>query len=367
MKPNSTDLKFMQRALQMAEKGLGQTSPNPLVGAVIVKSGKIIAEGFHRKAGADHAEIVALKLAGKRAKGATLYVTLEPCCHHGRTGPCTDAIVAAGVTRVVYAMKDPNALVAGKGIAQLRKAGIQVDGPICEDEAQFLNRAFTHWVTTGRPYVLAKVAITIDGKMADAQGHSRWITNTKARSFSHYMRTMVDGIMVGRGTAATDNPQLTARSATKMMRQPIAVVVDSKGRLPKHLAIFHSGRSQPTWLLTAKPLPTARREWLSLRGHAAIACGEKGGKVNLQKALRELGRRNMTTLLVEGGPALLGSMASAGLIQEWIFCVSPKLLGAKALGLSQGMLNIPIARAQELQIRQVVQLDNNVIIVATQE
>ena len=362
----TTDLHFMQRALQLAEKGLGQTSPNPMVGAVIVKSGKIIAEGFHRKAGTDHAEIVALKLAGKRAKGATLYVTLEPCCHQGRTGPCTDAIIAAGIARVVYAMKDPNAKVAGKGLAQLRKAGIQVDGPICEDEAKFLNRAFTHWVTTGRPYVLAKVGITIDGKMADAHGHSRWITNTKARSFSHYMRTMVDGIMVGRGTAATDNPQLTARSATKMMRQPIAVVVDSKGRLPKHLAIFHSGRSQPTWLLTAKSLPNPKREWLSLRGHAAIACGEKVGKVNLQKALRELGRRNMTTLLVEGGPTLLGAMASQGLIQEWIFCISPKFLGAKALGVSMGMPSIPIARAHELQIRQVVQLDNNVVLVATQ-
>lgn len=363
----STDLKFMQRALQLAEKGLGQTSPNPMVGAVIVKSEKIIAEGFHRKAGADHAEIVALKSAGRRAKGATLYVTLEPCCHHGRTGPCTDAIIQSKIKRVVYAMKDPNPKVAGKGLTQLRKAGIKVDGPICEDEAQFLNRAFIHWVTTGRPYVLAKVGITIDGKMADAKGHSRWITNTRARSFSHYMRTMVDGIMVGRGTAVTDNPHLTARSATKMMRQPIAVVVDSKGRLPKHLAIFQSGRSSPTWLLTSKPLPVAQREWLSLRGYAAIACGAKGGKVNLHKALRELGRRSMTTLLAEGGPTLLGAMASAGLIQEWIFCISPKFLGGKALGLSQGMPAIPIARSKELQIRQIVQMDNNVVIVATVE
>lgn len=363
----STDLHFMQRALQLAEKGLGQTSPNPMVGAVIVKSGKIIAEGFHRKAGTDHAEIVVLKLAGKRAKGATLYVTLEPCCHHGRTGPCTEAIIRFGIKRVIYAMKDPNPVVAGKGLAQLRKAGIHVDGPICEDEAQFLNRAFTHWVTTGRPYVLAKVGITIDGKMADARGHSRWITNTRTRSFSHYMRTMVDGLMVGRGTAVTDNPQLTARSATKMMRQPIAVVVDSKGRLPRRLAVFQSGRSQPTWLLTAKPLPTAQRECLSLRGHAAIACGAKGGKVNLRKALKELGRREMTTLLIEGGPTLLGALAAENLIQEWIFCISPKFLGAKALGVSQFMSNIPIERSKELQIRQIVQMDNNVVIVATVE
>lgn len=357
----------MQRALHLAEKGLGQTSPNPMVGAVIVKSGKIIAEGFHRKAGADHAEVVALKSAGRRAKEATLYVTLEPCCHHGRTGPCTETIIQSKIKRVVYAMKDPNAQVAGKGLAQLRKAGLRVDGPICEDEAQFLNRAFMHWVTTGRPYVLAKVGITIDGKMADHRGHSRWITNTRARSFSHYMRTMVDGIMVGRGTAVTDNPQLTARSATKMMRQPIAVVVDSKGRLPRHLAVFQSGRSSPTWLLTSKPLPVAQRKWLSLRGHAAIACGARGGKVNLNKALRELGHRSMTTLLIEGGPTLMGAMATENLIQEWIFCISPKFLGGKALGLSQGMPAIPIARSKELQIRQIVQMDNNVVIVATVE
>lgn len=367
MKPQSIDIQFMQRALQLAEKGLGQTSPNPMVGAVIVKGGKIVAEGFHRRAGLDHAEIVALKSAGKRARAATLYVTLEPCCHHGRTGPCTDAIIKSGVRRVVYAMKDPNPKVAGKGLAQLRKAGIKMDGPICEDEAQFLNRAFSHWVTTGRPYVLAKVAITIDGKMADAKGQSRWITNTRTRSFSHYMRTMVDGLMVGRGTAATDNPHLTARSATKMMRQPIAVVVDSRGRLPRRLAIFHSGRSQPTLLLTGKPLPKSQQDWLIGQGHTAIACGLKAGKVNLHKALQELGHRGMTTLLVEGGPTLLGAMAGDDLVQEWIFCVSPKFLGAKALGLSQGMPDIPIVCSKELQIRQVVQLDNNVVIVATVE
>lgn len=361
----TTDLHFMQHALRLAEKALGQTSPNPMVGAVIVKSGKIIAEGFHRKAGGEHAEIVALKSAGRRAKGATLYVTLEPCCHQGRTGPCTDAIVRAGVRRVVYAMRDPNPRVAGKGLARLRKVGICVDGPVCEDEARFLNRAYVHWVTTGRPYVLAKVGITIDGKMADRRGRSRWITNIPVRSFSHYMRTMVDGIMVGRGTALMDNPQLTARSATKMMHQPIAVVVDSKGRLPGHLAIFRSGRSQPTWLLTARPLPTARRDWLSSRGHEAIVCGAKVGKVNLRAALTELGRRNMTTLLVEGGPTLLGTMMKEDLIQEWIFCISPKFLGANALGLSQAIPDIPIARARELQIRQVVCMDNNLVIVAT--
>ncbi len=200
----TVDLQFMQRALHLAEMAMGQTSPNPLVGAVVVKSGKIIAEGFHRKAGTDHAEIVALKLAGKWAKGATLYVNLEPCCHHGRTGPCTDAVIKAGITRVVYAMKDPNPKVAGKGLAQLRKAKIKVDCPLCEEEARYLNRSFVHWITTGKPYVLAKVAITLDGKMADHKGHSRWITNPKTRNFSHYMRAMVDGIMVGRGTAVTD-------------------------------------------------------------------------------------------------------------------------------------------------------------------
>lgn len=359
------DRLFMHHALHLAEKALGQTSPNPMVGAVVVKGGKIIAEGFHHRAGTDHAEIVALKHAGKRARGATLYVSLEPCCHVGRTGPCTEAIITAGVKRVVYAMKDPNPQVAGKGLAQLRKAGITVDGPLCEDEAKFLNRAFVHWVTTGRPYVIAKVGITIDGKMADARGHSRWVTNPKTREFSHYIRAMVDGIMVGSRTALIDNPQLTSRGASKMIHQPIPVIVDSRGRLPRRLGVFQTGRSQPTWLMTGKPVPQGFRDWLAERGHEAIACGLKGGKVDLRKALKHMGLRGMTSLLVEGGPLLLGTLAREKLIQEWIFCVAPKLLGARALGLSGTMPDVPIARATELQIRQVVQLDNNVVIVAT--
>lgn len=365
MKPTPTDLNYMHRALQLAEQALGQTSPNPMVGAVIVKSGKIIAEGFHRKAGTDHAEIVALKLAGKNAKGATLYVTLEPCCHQGRTGPCASAIIAAHVKRVVYAMKDPNPVVAGQGLAQLRKAGIVVDGPICEDEARFLNRAYCHWITTGTPYLLAKVAITIDGKMADSEGHSRWITNTKTRSFSHYIRAMIDGIMVGRGTAMTDNPHLTARTATKMMRNPIPIILDSRGRLPRRLELFSEGRSCPTILITGRPVPKTFQKWLLDRGHETVACGLKEGRVDLRKTLRHLGKRGITTVLLEGGPTLLAAFTKADLVQEWIFCIAPKMLGRGALSLTAALPNIPIARAKELQIRQVVQLDNNLVIVAT--
>lgn len=367
MTSNVADIQFMRRALHLAEKALGQTSPNPMVGAVLVKSGKMIAEGFHHKAGADHAEIVVLKLAGKRARGATLYVSLEPCCHVGRTGPCVESIIKSGVKRVVYAMRDPNPKVAGRGLAQLRKAGIAVEGPICEDEARFLNRTFVHWVTTGRPYVLAKVGMTIDGKMADAQGHSRWVTNPRAREFSHYIRAMVDGIMVGRRTAEVDNPHLTSRGSRKMIHQPVAVVADSRGRLPRHLGLFQTGRSQPTLLMTGVPVARTFQKWLAERGHEAIACGLKRGKVNLRKALKHLGLRGITSLLVEGGPELLGALTREGLIQEWIFCVAPKVLGAGALGLSAAMPDVPIARAKELQIRQVVQLDNNVVIVATSE
>lgn len=367
MKSNTADLQFMHRALHLAEEALGQTSPNPMVGAVLVKGGKIVAEGFHRKAGADHAEIVALKLAGTRARGATLYVTLEPCCHVGRTGPCTEAIIKSSVKRVVYGMKDPNPKVAGKGLALLRKAGITVDGPICEGEALFLNRAFVHWVTTGRPYVLAKVGMTIDGKMADAQGRSRWVTNRKTREFTHYIRAMVDGIMVGRGTAMMDNPQLTSRGSGRMIHQPVSVVVDSRGRLPKRLGIFQTGRSQPTLLMTGKPVVKTFQYWLAGRGHEAIPCGLKRGKVNLRKVLKHLGLRGITSLLVEGGPTLLGTFAREDLIQEWIFCVAPKVLGPRAMSLSCAMPDVPIALAKELQIRQVVQLDNNVVIVATSE
>jgi diaminohydroxyphosphoribosylaminopyrimidine deaminase/5-amino-6-(5-phosphoribosylamino)uracil reductase len=353
----------MHRALQLAEKALGQTSPNPMVGAVLVKSGKIVAEGFHRRAGTDHAEIVALKLAGTRAKGATLYVSLEPCCHHGRTGPCTEAIIKSGIKRVVYAMRDPNPRVAGKGIAQLRRAKIKVDGPVCEDEARYLNRSYIHWIKTGTPYIFAKVAMTIDGKMADHRGHSKWITDGRTREFTHYIRAMVDGIMVGARTAVADDPQLTSR--IRGAKQPTPLIVSSKGKLPKTLKLLQPKRACPTVVITGTRVPSSTEKWLNARGHTALHVGGTTGKVNLCKALRELGRRGMTTVLLEGGAALIGAMSRANAIQEWIFCVAPKFLGDRGFGISRGMPNFPIARAQSLQIRQVTQIDNNVIIVAT--
>ncbi|PIR20678.1 MAG: riboflavin biosynthesis protein RibD [Deltaproteobacteria bacterium CG11_big_fil_rev_8_21_14_0_20_47_16] len=365
MSLKSADIQFMQRALHLAEKALGKTSPNPMVGAVLVKKGHIIAEGFHRKAGTDHAEIVALKAAGAKAKGATLYVTLEPCCHQGRTGPCTEAIIQSGVKRVVYAMKDPNPQVAGKGLAKLRRAKIKVDGPICEDEACYLNRSYIHWMRTGTPYLFAKVAITMDGKMADHRGKSKWITEGRVREFTHYLRSMVDGIMVGAKTAIADDPQLTAR--VRNAKQPMPIVISSKGKLPQKLKILKAKRTRPTVILTAQDVSDTLQYWLSHRGHVALHVGGTAGKVNLRKALRELGSRGVTTVLLEGGPTLIGALSRLNAIQEWIFCMAPKFLGDAGMGISQAMPNLPIANAKSLYIRQVTQIDNAVIIVATQK
>jgi diaminohydroxyphosphoribosylaminopyrimidine deaminase/5-amino-6-(5-phosphoribosylamino)uracil reductase len=329
MKCSAADIRFMRRALALARRGAGTTSPNPCVGAVLVRDGNLIAEDYHKHAGGPHAEVFVLRKAGPRARGATLYVTMEPCCTHGRTPPCTDAIIAAGVKRVVVAALDPNPKHDGRGLAALRRAGIRVAAGVLADEARALNVAFNKWITTGRPLVTAKAALSLDGKMATRTGDSKWITDARARRKAHEMRAQVDAIMVGANTVIRDNPRLTLRHGVRG-RQPWRVVVDSRGRSPRRARLFTDSLRHRTLVFTTNHSTPRWRQYLALLGITVLVAPSKGGRVDLRAALRELGRMEVTSVMVEGGATLLGAMFDARLVDRIAFFYAPIILAGAA-------------------------------------
>ena len=281
----------MKQALRLAAKGRGTTSPNPMVGAILVKNGRIVGKGYHRRAGAPHAEILALQQAGSRSHGATLYVTLEPCSHTGkRTPPCVPAIITARPRRVVVAMRDPNPHVNGQGIRRLRQSGLTVNIGCLQEEAKQLNEAYVHWVKTGRPFVILKAAMTLDGKIATASGESKWITGAKARLHVHRLRSQVDGIMVGIGTVLKDDPQLTARLPEKdhltTLRQPVRIVLDTRLRIPLSAHLLEHLKKRPTIIATTPEAPTRKMEKLRARGAGIFLLPKWGGHVSLQACLQ---------------------------------------------------------------------------------
>jgi diaminohydroxyphosphoribosylaminopyrimidine deaminase/5-amino-6-(5-phosphoribosylamino)uracil reductase len=316
---------WMRRAIELAEQGRGHVEPNPLVGAVVVRDGQQVGEGWHEKFGAAHAEVNALAQAGAAAKGATLYVTLEPCCHHGKTPPCTDALIRAGIARVVVAMADPFPQVAGQGAAQLRAAGIKVDIGVCANQARRQNAPYLKLVQTGRPYVHAKWAMTLDGKIATKTGDSKWISNESSRRIVHELRGRMDGILVGVGTVFADDPLLTARPPGP--RVATRVVVDTKGRIAPTSQLVQTARHVPTIIATTQdvaslsPLTDAGCEVLTLPP-------DYEGKPNLESVLDELGRRRWTNLLVEGGAAVFGKLFDRRLVDEVHLFIAPKLTGS---------------------------------------
>ena len=324
MKFRPHDERFMQLALRLARRGIGQTSPNPAVGAVLVRNGQIIGQGWHKQAGGPHAEIHAL--AGQSARGATLYVTLEPCSTHGRTPPCTTAILAAGIRRVVVAARDPNPRHHGRGLTILRRAGIRCDAGLLADEATRLNAAFNHWITTGQPLVIAKAALSLDGQLATRSGDSKWITSTAARRVAHTLRARADAVMVGAGTVIADNPRLTLRHDVPG-RQPWRVVVDAQGRCPRSARLFTDAHRHRTIVGTTARSPVAWRRSLALRGVTVLVLPEKNRRVNLPVLLAELGRMEITSILVEGGPELLGALFAAGRVDQVAFFYAPKIIG----------------------------------------
>lgn len=318
------DARYMALALELARSAAGQTSPNPLVGAVVVKDGEVVGMGAHLKAGQPHAEVHALRMAGERAKGATLYITLEPCSHYGRTPPCADAVIQAGISRVVVAVLDPNPLVAGQGVSRLIAAGVEVTVGIGEAEARRLNEVFFHYITTRRPFVTVKTASTLDGKIATVTGHSRWITGEEARGQVHELRRRHDAILVGVGTVIADDPELTARTAgTATGRQPVRVILDRRLRTPLDARVVNDGKA-PTWIVTSAEAPAEKRAALEERGVTVLV---PDGPVTVEQVLDELGARGITSLLVEGGAEVNGSFLRARAVQKIVAYLSMKLVG----------------------------------------
>jgi len=332
------DSHFMRQAIRLAKMAEGRTSPNPLVGAVVVRDGVIVGRGHHKKAGTPHAEVHALNEAGTAARGATLYVTLEPCNHTGRTPPCTETVLAAGVKRVVVGMTDPNPHVHGSGAKFLRDHGVLVEEGLLEEECRAINRPFIKHVTTGIPWVILKAAVSIDGKLATCSGKSCWITGPEARVVVHRLRNRVDAIMVGSGTAQADDPSLTTRlSSGRKGRDPLRVVVDRNLRLKGEARMLRQQSTAGTIVFCGKDAPEARREKLTRSGARLIEVGCGGdGQLSLDDILAELGRMQITSLLVEGGGRLHSSFITQGLADEAYFFHAPLLLGNDGLALLQG-------------------------------
>jgi diaminohydroxyphosphoribosylaminopyrimidine deaminase / 5-amino-6-(5-phosphoribosylamino)uracil reductase len=329
MKPKIplTDEFWMARALELARRGVGLTHPNPAVGAVIVKSDRIIGEGFHIYDRRDHAEIVALRQAGQRARGATLYVTLEPCCHTGRTGPCTKAIVESGIKRVVGAMRDPHSIVAGQGFDQLRGAGIAVTTGVAEQDAQTLNESFTRWIVTKRPLVTLKTALTLDGQIAQRAGSVTWITSPASRKEVQRIRHQADALLTGIGTVLTDDPRLTDRSGSPRRRRLLRVVLDSKLRMPLRSELVQSA-DRDLLIITSQPRNSKKAGALIRAGAEVIRLGGRRGRIDLRAVIDELGRREILSLLVEAGAELNGAMLETGLVDKMILFYAPKIMGA---------------------------------------
>jgi len=358
------DSQFMLRALELARKGQGHVEPNPMVGCVIVQGEEIVGEGWHRIFGSPHAEPLALAAAGERARGATMYVTLEPCCHQGKTPPCTDAIVAAGIKRVVTAMRDPFPQVAGSGLKQLAAAGIDVELGLHEAEAQQLNAPYLKLLATGRPWVIAKWAMTLDGKIATRSGYSKWISGEAARQVGHYLRGRVDGVMIGRKTAQLDDPLLTARpEGDSPARLAVRIILDSMAGLPNFSQLVRTAAQYPTLIAAGPDAPEKDLRRLNHAGCEVLPFAPPSRYERLIQLLDELGRRKMTNVLVEGGATLLGSMFDAGQIDEVHVFIAPTLFGGmKARSPIRGAGVEQIADALALEKPRVQMLGEDIYV-----
>ncbi|MCX6002917.1 MAG: bifunctional diaminohydroxyphosphoribosylaminopyrimidine deaminase/5-amino-6-(5-phosphoribosylamino)uracil reductase RibD [Chloroflexi bacterium] len=321
---------YMERALSLAELALGQVSPNPAVGAVIVGDGEVVGQGYTQPPGSAHAEVMALRDAGERANGAVMYVTMEPCCHYGRTPPCTQAVIAAGVKEVHVAMIDPNPMVAGKGLKELEKAGVRVFLGEHAEEAGEINEAYIKFITTGRPFVIAKFAMSLDGKISTRDGDSKWISSDESRRYVHHLRYTMDAVMVGVNTVLADNPRLTSRCSFRggmAKKQPLRVILDVTGRAPVTARIFN----EPGKVLLAvgeKVLTSRKRAYTNVDTEV-LDFPAKRGRIALEELLAMLGQRRVTSVLVEGGATLLGSFFDQGLVDKVIVFIAPIIIGGQ--------------------------------------
>jgi diaminohydroxyphosphoribosylaminopyrimidine deaminase / 5-amino-6-(5-phosphoribosylamino)uracil reductase len=328
----SFDRRLMQAALVLARRGLGDVWPNPAVGCVIARDERIVGRGWTQPGGRPHAETEALARAGAAAHGATAYVTLEPCCHWGRTPPCADALIAAGISRAVIAVEDPDPRVAGGGIARLRAAGVEVTAGLCADAAAEVNAGFFMRVRFGRPLVALKLAASLDGRIATQSGESRWITGAAAREVAHRLRATHDAVLVGTGTVLRDDPQLTCRLPGLARRSPVRIALDRTLRIPMEAHIIATARETPTWIVTLPDGDPVRREQRRAAGVELIeAAADAAGQIDIAAALNALGDRGLTRLLVEGGGRLAAALLSAGLVDRLVWLNAPLVLGGDAV------------------------------------
>ena len=356
--PSAADSQWMARALQLGQRGLLTATPNPRVGCVLVKNGKNIGEGWHVRAGEAHAEVHALRAAGAAAQGATAYVTLEPCSHHGRTPPCAEALIEAGVARVVCAMQDPNPRVAGQGFAMLRAAGIAVECGLMEAAARDLNIGFVSRMTRGLPFVRSKIAASLDGRTALANGVSQWITGAAARVDVQHWRARSCALVTGIGTVLADDPQLNVRIATE--RQPLRVVLDSALRMPPTARMLQGGRV----LVCTASQDAGKRAALERQGAEVLLLPDAAGQVDLPAVLRELARRGINEVLVEAGKTLNGALLRAGLLDELVLYLAPQLLGDAARGIADLGELLRLEQKAELAWRDVRRVGGDLRITA---
>ncbi len=351
MKLEPFDEKYMRMALRLAAKAKGRTSPNPMVGAVVVKNGKVVATGYHHRAGEPHAEAIALRKAGRKAKGATLYVTLEPCSHTDkRTPPCTPLVIQSGVKRVVIAMIDPNPRVSGGGVKTLRKAGLEVVTGVLEAEAKKLNEAFIKHITSGIPFVTLKIAQTLDGKVATATGESKWITGEPARQEGHRLRDTNDAILVGINTVLKDNPSLTARIPEG--RDPVRVIVDSRLRIPLNARVVTQRSPAETIIATLAQCAEDKDQESSGRRSGGAFCQIRQGRVDLRDLMKKLGRKGIMSVLIEGGPEVHASAIKSGIVDKVVLFVAPVLMTGRDSLCSIGGIS-PVRLGQAIQLEDV--------------
>lgn len=360
----STDKKYMKRALTLARKGVGKTSPNPAVGCVIVKNGAVVGEGWHKKAGEPHAEINALAMAGAKARGADVYVTLEPCSHTGKTPPCSKALIRAGVKRVVAGMLDPNPLVSGGGLVALKLAGIETSCGVLEDDCRAINLPFIKHITTGIPYVTYKCAMTLDGNIATVTGESRWISCEQSQKYVHRMRARMDAVMVGVDTIIADNPQLTVRHVRG--KNPLRVIVDTRLRTPESVKVLNGELSSNTVIATTEINPRVHLRYLR-QGATVLVCNEYDGRVFMEDLLQKMGTMGVQSILLEGGSHLAGSMLQSGMIDELVIFIAPKVIGSNGFApfTLQGITQM--AQAIKLEFTNVCRSGADIVVTARPE
>lgn len=358
------DDRFMWMALDLARQGRGRTSPNPMVGAVVVQGSEVVGSGYHQAAGSPHAEIIALGKAGVKARGATLYQNLEPCNHHGRTGPCTEAIIKAGISRVVAAMQDPNPIVSGRGFTRLAEAGIKVKEGILEEKARQLNEVFIKYITTGLPFVEVKVAMSLDGKIGTITGDSQWITGEKARQYVHRLRDHSDVIMVGIGTVIKDNPRLTTRVEGGGGKDAVRVIVDSTARLPIDARVIDSGTSAKIILAVTDRAPREKCKALENKGVEIMVLPSLQGFVDLIALMKKLAERELATILCEGGGTLNYSLLSRDLVDKLFIFIAPLIIGGRQSPTAFGGSGIEtLDRAWSVENIEMKQFDQDLLLI----